>query len=160
MNTPRPRRTTIAGAHAQLAGIAADLVNVSSSGALIRAPQRQAPGSQCPLRLEINGTPLDLIARVVRCHPVVGPLSTSTGKYTMALTFVGPSEEALARLDQVVGTGRSTESDVRYLQVSLVRRCPKCKSRDVAKEGRRSYSCCQCGRVFTGFRVGILRFAK
>lgn len=160
MSTPRPRRTVITGAHARFAGIAADLINISSSGALVRAPQKQASGSQCPLRLEIDGAPLDLIARVVRCQPVAGPLSTSTGKFTLALTFVNPSEEALERLDALCHTGRATESDVRHLRVSLARRCPSCKSRDVAKEGRRSYSCCQCGRVFTGFRVGFLRFAR
>jgi hypothetical protein len=160
MNTPRPRRTIITGARAQFANLVADVVNVSHSGALVRAPQQHAPGSQWPLVLDLDGTPLELNARVVRCQPVAGPLSTSTGKYTLALTFVNPSDEAIERLEHICKAAHRAEDDERRLQVSLERRCPKCKSRDVAKEARRSYSCCQCGRVFTGFRLGFLRFAR
>lgn len=79
MNTPRPRRTTIAGARAQFASIAADVVNVSGTGALIRTAHPQPPGAQWPLLLDVSNTPLQLTARVVRCEPVAGPLSTSTG---------------------------------------------------------------------------------
>jgi hypothetical protein len=160
MSSSRPRRTTIAGARARFANVDAEVVNVSSSGALIHAPFRQAPGSHGPLILEIEGTPLELTARVVRCEPVAGPLSTSTGRYALALTYVNPSEEAFERLERVCRSGHRSEQDARRLRVSLVRRCPKCKSRDVAKEGRRSYSCCQCGQVFMGFRFGFLRFSR
>jgi hypothetical protein len=160
MANSRPRRATIAGARARFANVDAEVVNVSSSGALIRAPFRQAPGSHGPLILEIEGTPLELTARVVRCEPVAGPLSTSTGRYALALTFVNASNEVFERLERVCKSGHRSEQDARRLRVSLVRRCPKCKSRDVAKEGRRSYSCCQCGQVFTGFRVGFLRFSR
>jgi hypothetical protein len=160
MTTSRPRRTTISGARAQFAAVDAEVVNVSATGALVHAARPQAPGSQALLTLEINGVPLQLTARVIRCEPVAGPLSTSTGRYELALTFVTPPAEAVARLEAVSQTRRRPEADVRHLHVSLVRRCPKCHSRDVAKEGRRRYSCCQCGRVFTGFRVGFLRFSR
>lgn len=160
MKTPRPRRTIIAGARAQFAGAPADVVNVSSTGALVRAPKQEAPGSQWPPVLEVNGTPLALSALVVRCEPVAGPLTTSTGKYLLALTFVSPPEEAAARLDQACRAGHRADVDERPLRVSFARRCPKCRSRDVAKEERRRYSCCQCGRMFTGFRAGFLRFAR
>jgi hypothetical protein len=149
----------ISGGRAQFADVVADVVNVSTSGALIRAPQRQPPGSQAPLLLEINGTPLRLNARVVRCEQVAGPLITSTGKYALALTFVDPSPDAVTLLEDLCQTRRG-EFESRRLQVSLERRCPKCRSRDVAKEGPRSYSCCQCGQVFTGFRIGFLRFSR
>ena len=160
MSPTRPRRTTISGARAQFANIDAEVVNLSSTGALVRAAQKQAPGSLGPLTLDVDGAPLELAARVVRCEPVAGPLGTSTGKFALALTFISPSPDATARLEDMCKTGRRTETDVRRLHVSLVRRCPKCNSRDVAKEGRRNYSCCQCGRVFTGFRVGFLRFSR
>jgi hypothetical protein len=135
-------------------------MNVSSTGALIHAPQRQGVGSQGPLILDLPGAPLQLTARVVRCQPVAGPLDQSSGKYALALTFVNPSPEAIARLEEVCKTGRRADSEERRLQVSLARRCPKCGSRDVAREGRRMYSCCQCGQVFSGFRIGFLRFAR
>ena len=160
MKASRPRRTEISGARAQFAAVDAEVVNLSTTGALVHAAQRQAPGSHGPLTLEINGTPLQLAARVVRCEPVAGPLSTSTGRFALALTFVAPPPDAVARLEQVCKSGRRSEMDDRRLHMSLVRRCPKCSSRDVAKEGRRSYSCCQCGRVFTGFRIGFLRFSR
>ena len=160
MKTQRPRRAAIAGARAQFAGIVADVVNVSSTGALLRVAHPQPRGSQWPLLLEVSGTPVQLTARVVRCEPAAGPLSTSTGQFTLALAFVNPLAEAQARLDQVCKSGRRTEGHASRLHVSLVRRCPKCKSRDVAKESRRHYSCCQCGEMFTGMRVGFLRFAR
>lgn len=160
MTTPRTRRTTIPGARAQFADVVADVLNVSSTGALVRTKHQQPPGTQGALLLELGDRPVELTARVVRCEPVAGPLTSSTGLYTLALSFVKPPDTALERLDRVCKTGRRPEVDRRHLQVSLVRRCPKCKSRDVAKEGRRSYSCGQCGQVFTGFRVGILRFAR
>lgn len=160
MATSRPKRTAMSGARAQFCGIDADVVNVSRTGALLRGPQRRAIGATGPLTLELEGVPITLSARVVRCEPVAGPLSTSTGKYALAVTFIDHTPEAEARLEQVFKTGGRREMERRRLQVSLVRRCPKCHSRDVAKEGRRSYSCCQCGQVFTGFRVGPLRFSR
>ncbi len=160
MATSRPRRTAITGARAQFCNVDADVVNVSCSGALIRSADQQAPGAQGPLTLELEGQPIQLTAKVVRCEPVAGPISTSTGKYALAVRFIEPSPEAEARLDDLFKTGRHREMESRRLQVSLERRCPKCHSRDVAKEGRRSYSCCQCGQVFTGFRLGFLRFSR
>lgn len=160
MATSRPRRTAITDARAQFCNVAADVVNVSCTGALIRAAQRQAPGSHGPLTLELDGQPIALTAKVVRCESVAGPISTSTGKYALAVTFVNPSAEAQSRLDELFMTGGGREMETRRMHVSLVRRCPKCNTRDVAKESRRSYSCCQCGLVFTGFRVGFLRFSR
>jgi hypothetical protein len=160
MKSSRSRRTTLAGAQAQFADHPAEVMNVSNTGALIHTSQRHGVGSHGPLTLDLPGAPLQLTARVVRCEPVAGPLSKSTGKFSLALTFVGPSAEAVARLEEVCKTGRRAASEDRGLHVSLVRRCPKCGSRDVAREGRRMYSCCQCGRVFTGFRIGFLRFSR
>jgi PilZ domain len=159
MKPSRSRRTTLAGAHAQFADNPADVMNVSSTGALIHTSQRHGVGSHGPLVLDLPGAPLQLTARVVRCEPAAGPLSKSTGKFALALIFVGASADAIARLEEVCKTARRA-GDERRLYVSLVRRCPKCDSRDVAREGRRMYSCCQCGRVFSGFRIGFLRFSR
>ena len=160
MATSRPSRAALSGARAQFCDVGAEAVNVSRTGALIRGPQRQAIGATGPLTIELEGSPITLAARVVRCEPVAGRLSASTGKYALALTFIDQTPEAEARLEQVFKTGGGRELERRRLHVSLVRRCTKCHSRDVAKEGRRSYSCCQCGQVFTGFRLGPLRFSR
>lgn len=159
MPTPRPRRTVIAGARAHFANVVGEVLNVSCTGALVRAEHRHAPGAEWPLRLEVGEAPILLTARVVRCQPVAGPLKTSTGKYTLALAFVHTTDEAMDLLEQVCKGGRRADAP-RGLHVSLVRRCPKCKSRDVAKESKRHYSCGQCGQVFTGLRLGFLRFAR
>jgi ribosomal protein S27AE len=159
MKNPRPRRTTMAGAHAQFATLAADVVNVSATGVLLRVSRLHEAGSLGPLSLDVGGTPLDMVARVVRCEPLAGPLSSSTGYFLLALTFVNPSDAAIIQLERLCRTGRRTD-EVRRLRVTLTRRCPKCRSHDVAKDGPRSYSCGQCGRVFTGFRVGFVRFAR
>jgi hypothetical protein len=160
MNTSRPRRTNIAGALAQFASASADVLNVSSTGVLVRTTQPQAPGSQWPLTLDLHGTVLQFTARVVRCEPLAGPLHASTGRFALALVFVNPPAEAQARLDQLCRAAHRASTDSRRLKLTLSRRCPKCRSHDIAKESRGQYSCCQCGRVFTGFRVGFLRFAR
>jgi hypothetical protein len=160
MSTLRPRRTTISGARAQFAGIVADVMNASPTGALVRTAHQQPPGEQGPLLLETDETSIPLTARVVRCEPLAGPLGTSKGQFALALTFVNPSAEAQARLAQVCKVGRRAESAARRLKVSLARRCPACKSRNVARESPHRYSCCACGLVFTGMRVGFLRIAR
>jgi ribosomal protein S27AE len=137
-----------------------DVVNVSCTGALIRTEHQRPPGTQWPLLLEVADTPVQLTARVVRCEPVPGPLSTATRQFALALRFVNPSSEAQAHLERVCRSGRRADGDARRIQVSLERRCPKCQSRDVVKDSRRHYSCGQCGRMFVGFRIGIIRFAR
>jgi hypothetical protein len=161
MPTPRPRRTIIAGARATFAGNVAEVINISSTGALVRTEQQQRPGAESPFLLEADDvTPVPLTARVVRCEPVAGPLGTSRGKYMLALTFVDTAADTMTRLEQLCKTGRRADAAPHGLKVSLARRCPKCHSRDVAKESKRHYSCCQCGQVFTGYRIGFLRFSR
>ena len=160
MNTTRPQRTAIAGARAQFAGIVADVVNASPTGALIRTAHQQPRGAEWPLVLEFNDTSFPLPARVVRCEPVVGPLSTSKGQFVVALVFVNASAEAQALLEQACRVGRRAEAQFRRVRVSLTRRCPACNSRHVARKSPRRYSCCRCGQMFAGLRVGFLRFAR
>jgi ribosomal protein S27AE len=159
MSTSRRRRATIAGARATFWGADAVVINVSPTGVLVRAAQHRPAGSDGPLILEIDGLPLELTVRVVRCEPIAGPLTAATGGFALALAFLNVSPEVQARLDAACGTPRG-EFESRRLKVSLSRRCPKCLSRNVVKKGRRSYSCGQCGQMFTGFRLGFLRFAR
>jgi PilZ domain-containing protein len=148
----------MAGARATFSGSEAGVINVSVTGALVRAAQHRAAGSHGSLILEIEGAPLELTAQVVRCEPIAGPL-TASGGFALALAFVNVSPDDQARLDAACRTPRG-EFESRRLKVSLSRRCPKCLSRNVAKKARRSYSCGHCGQMFTGFRLGFLRFAR
>ena len=150
----------IAGARAKIAGMTADVVNVSTTGALVRAAHMRLPGTECPLQLDVSATFVELTARVMRCEPVAGPVTSTTGQFALALTFVNTSADALACLERVCKTGQRADAEARRLHVTLERRCPRCQSHDVVKEGKRYYSCSQCGRTFTGFRAGFLRFAR
>jgi PilZ domain len=153
---PRSERVAVPGAFAELARTYGEIVNVSRSGALVRGPQRHAPGDEWPVLLELGRTPLLLLARVVRCEP----LRAVGGRraYALGLAFVNPSADAVALLDRVChGVRRRRQVG---FSVSLVRRCPQCRSRAVAKEANRQYLCTACLYRFRGFRLGFIRFAR
>lgn len=105
---PRPRRVAPIGARVQLAHTVADVVDVSQTGVLIRVSDELRPGSEWPLVLELpSAVPVQVTGRVVRCEPVAVSLPAGAvleGHYQLALTFVDPSTEAEAVLDQVCGT--------------------------------------------------------
>jgi len=42
---------------------------------------------------------------------------------------------------------------------STSRECPECHSGEVSKERRHGYSCLQCGRRFSGYRIGRMRIS-
>ena len=155
---PRSERVAVTGAYAEVARTFAEVVNVSRTGVLIRGPQRHAPGDEWPLLLELGRTPLLLLARVVRCEPVVAPRGRRLA-YALGLAFVDPSDEAIAALDRICRTAASPRRKM-WFSISLVRRCPQCRSRAVAKEGRSQYLCTACLYRFRGFRIGIIRFAR
>jgi len=96
------------------------VVTVSSIGALVRTAHRPQPGAQWPLLLDVSNTPVQLTARVVRCEPVAGLLSSSTGLFTLALAFVSPSAEAKARLDRYAEPGAAPKATP-----TRVRRIPR-----------------------------------
>jgi hypothetical protein len=156
---PRSRRVPIAGARARLADTIADVVNVSRTGALVRTALLQRPGAQWPLLLELSTTPVQLTARVVRCVAAVTRRGARR-QYMLGLQFVDPSAAATAELDRICKSGRPTKANPRRIYISFARRCPLCKSRAVSKDAKRHYSCTDCGHVFTGIRIGIVRFAK
>lgn len=157
---PRPRRVPVAGARAQLASLAADVVNISRTGALVRTAQPQRPGEEWPLVLELRHTAVTLTARVVRCTPAPVPQRGARRRYTLGLAFVDPPKAAQAVIDAVCRTAPSKEADARRLHISFARRCPQCRSRAVQKEAKRHYSCDDCGHRFAGFRIGVVRFAR
>jgi len=116
------------------------------------------PGDQWPLLLEVGRTPLLLLARVVRCEPV----AMHRGRhvvYALGLAFIAPSADALAVLDRVCRAATAARRAV-WLSISLVRRCPQCRSRAVAKEAHRQYLCTACLCRFRGFRIAFIRFAR
>jgi DNA-directed RNA polymerase subunit RPC12/RpoP len=136
----------------------AAVINVSRTGVLVRGPQRHVPGAQWPLLLEFGRTPLLLLARVARCEPV---LERRGGRveYALGLEFVDPSADARAILERVCGAATPPRRSVSF-SISLVRRCPQCRSRAVVKEGQQQYLCTACLRRFRGFRIGFIRFAR
>jgi len=153
---PRSERIEIPGAFAELARTHARVVNVSRTGALVRGSHRHAPGDEWPVLLELGRTPLLVRARVVRCEPLAA--SGGRGAFALGLAFVDPSAEAVALLERVCR--QAPRPRTRWLSISLVRRCPQCRSRAVAKEANRQYLCTACLHRFRGFRAGFIRFAR
>ncbi len=100
---PRPRRAAPIGASVQLANTVTDVVD-ARTGVLIRASDELRPGSEWPLVLELPAAaPVRVTGRVVRCESVAISLPTGAvreDQYLLALTFVIPSPEAQAALDQ------------------------------------------------------------
>jgi hypothetical protein len=150
----------VAGARARLADTFADVVNLSRTGALIRMPLHQRPGAQWPLILELSNTPVELIARVVRCETASLTRQGARRQYMLGLAFVDPTPAVSAVLDRICKTQNATEGKRRRIYISFVRRCPHCKSRAVSKDSKRTYCCSDCGDVFTGIRIGVVRFAR
>ena len=105
---PRPRRVAPLGARVHLANTVTDVVDVSWTGVRIRVSYELRPGSEWPLVLELPSVaPVRVTGRVVRCEPVAVALPAGTvleGHYLLALTFVDPSTEAQAVLDQACET--------------------------------------------------------
>ena len=104
---PRPDRVAPIGARARLAHTVSDVVDVSGTGVLIRMSHGLPAGSEWPLVLELPpAAPVRVTGRVVRCEPVAVSLPAGAlleGHYLLALTFVDPSTQAQAVLDQVCG---------------------------------------------------------
>ena len=158
----RARRVSLVGARVQLADAIASLVNVSRTGVLIRAGRQLRPGSDWPLMLELNETPVKLTGRVVRLEPAA--VSVSDGavrkQFSIGMLFIKPSTEARLVLDGVCGTRHERVGvHLPFLHVSYARCCPRCGSRSVSRERPSRYRCDACLRFFWGFRIGPFRFA-
>ena len=171
---PRARspRITVPGAHIQFANTVANLINLSPSGALIGMHFELRRGGEWPLVLDLPASgPLWLQGRVVRCR-------RHEGAFILALSFVSPTAEAQAVLNELckaaVPSAPPKEKRPRPLpwrlptfsferllraRVSPARQCPECHSSDVSKDRRHSYSCFQCGCRFSGFRIGTFRIS-
>ena len=133
------------------------MVNLSRTGALVRTEHHQRPGVERPLILELSQTAVTLTARVVRCEAAAVPRYGARRQYTLGLAFVNPPQDVQTAMDQVIK--EQAEDDPPRFYVSFARRCPACRSRAVQKEARRQYSCSDCGHLFSGVRIGIVRFA-
>jgi len=150
----------LAGARAQLASTLADVVNVSLTGALIHTSTEQRLGAEWPLILELSDRPVQLTARVVRCELAEAPRRDRRRQFALGVSFVNPPTEAQVVLERVCSRTVKASPPGRHLCVSLIRRCPRCKSRSVHKVAKRRYHCSDCRHEFTGVRVGFLRFAR
>jgi hypothetical protein len=106
--------------------------------------------------LELGRTPLLVLARVVRCEPMAA--TGGRREFALGVAFVDPSAEAAALLERVCR--QTPRPRKRWLSISLVRRCPQCRSRAVVKEANRQYLCTACLHRFHGFRAGFIRFAR
>jgi hypothetical protein len=165
----RPPRVAIDGARLQFANALGELVNISPTGALIRVPFELRQGGEWPLLIELPDAGLIRLAgRVVRCR-------RDGISYLLALSFVSPSADAQAVLDDICSTASPAVEKRSYplpwhppplsldrllrIRVASKRQCPECYCPDVTKEESHRYSCDQCGRRFAGFRIGGLRIA-
>lgn len=169
----RPPRVTIPGANLRFANTAAELVNVSQTGALIRLAFKPRVGGEWPLSLDLpTRRQVWLNGRVVRCQqdPSGRGPAPQASDYLLGLAFVQPSETAQEVLVQLCGvsttkpldtdsTPRRRPSRLRRFCLSLQRQCPECSSTAVTKEAGHHYRCKQCGCDFTGFHLGLVRIA-
>jgi PilZ domain len=113
---PRPRRLDMPGVRVQFGHAVADLVDLSRTGVSIRTNSTSRPGSEWPLVLEISAPPVRLTGRVVRCVPADVSLpggAALRGQYALSITFVNPSDEAQAVLEEVCGTEVETGEGTR-----------------------------------------------
>jgi hypothetical protein len=161
MATARPVRIPVPGARVRVADVTADLVNVSRTGILIRAPYALHPGTDWPLVLQVSKAVLQIAGRVVRCE------ATDTGAgsqgYTLALSFLSPSREVQRWLLQACGGAveahRGRTRRFKATALSRARHCPSCGSPRITKEARHRYYCNTCGARFIGLKLGPVRLA-
>jgi len=137
----------------------ASLVNVSRTGAFICAADQLQLGSDWPLLLELNQTPVHVTGRVVRLERAAVTVAHGTlrKQFGIGLAFVEPSSEAQSVLAEMCGKRR--EMPFGLCHVSLARICPRCGSRYVYRQQRPRYACDGCQRTFMGFRIGPFRIA-
>jgi hypothetical protein len=165
----RPPRVAIDGARLQFANALGELINISPTGALIRVPFELRQGGEWPLLIELpDARLLRLNGRVVRCR-------RDGISYLLALAFVSPAAEAHSLLNDICSTPLPATEKRSYplpwrppplslerllrIRVASERQCPECHCPDVTKEQGRHYSCDQCGRRFSGFRIGGRRIS-
>lgn len=87
---PRSVRVATAPLHVSIAGTPGRLVNVSASGALVRAQQGLTPDSDRPMQIDVDPEPIEVRVHVVRSHAVSIPLPASVSQhqeYAVALAF-------------------------------------------------------------------------
>jgi len=158
----RARRVSPSGVRVQLADMPASVVNLSRTGALVRAGRQLRLDSDWPLTMELHETPLHLTGRVVRLEPAVVTVADGAlqKQFGIGLAFVAPSIEVQAVLEALCGTGRERLSGDLVCRLSFARVCPRCGSRAISRQRhRRRYTCEACQRNFVGLRLGPFRLA-
>ena len=158
----RARRVSLPGVRVQLADMPAHVVNVSRTGALVRAGRQLRPGSDWPLTLEFDDASVQLTVRVVRLERAAVAVADGAlqKQFGVALVYVRPSSDVQEILESVCGKGlERLGGDLGVCRLSFARVCPRCGSRSVSRQQRRRYMCDACRRKFMGFRLGPLRVA-
>jgi two-component system, cell cycle response regulator CpdR len=103
---PRSARVATAPLQVQIAGTAGRLVNVSSSGALVRVRQGLTLDHDSPMQIDVDPEPVELRARVVRSHAVSVPVPESAWQhqeYAVALAFTDIPPTAKKALKSLCG---------------------------------------------------------
>jgi len=95
----------MAGVRAQFAHTVADVLNLSRTGALLRANCTLRLRSEWPLLIELPAGPVRLTGRVVRCQPAHASNGSPQprNQYAIAVSFLRAAPEAQAVLDAVCG---------------------------------------------------------
>ena len=173
--SPRARRVILDGTRVHVGHSVADLINVSLTGALVKAPREFAPQGDCIIVLKIKAVILRMTARVVRSTPADVPSAFFT-----ALAFVKLSPSTRTVLRGLCGPHVDSGTEARQahswkqnpivprvprrvglyrLSISWIRCCPRCRGRGILKDKAYHYVCMDCRRAFIGFRLGRFRVA-
>lgn len=159
---PRAPRVSPSGGRARLADVGVSIVNLSRTGALVRAPKVIPTGARLPVTLDLTPGPISVTATVVRSEasPPLVDDGVLRRQFAIALSFVKPSADAQARLAALCGRPHGRYG-VRLgpIHISGARYCPRCFSRAVMRGQRRRYTCDACQHTFFGLRLGLVRIA-
>lgn len=115
---PPPRitrsvRVPTPGLRARVNSVTGDLINVSATGALIRASRTLSVGSEWPVTLDLEARRIDLSGRVVRCQAMAVELpggAVLTGRlHALGVLFTSVSSAAMQAIVQLCGGTLSVE---------------------------------------------------
>jgi hypothetical protein len=92
----RPVRVLLQGVRGRIGNMECSLVNVSTTGAMVRSRVDLPAGREVSLEIETEPAPVTTKARVIRCDPVDVPMPGAVWRrpgFAAGLLFVNPSAE-------------------------------------------------------------------
>lgn len=102
----RPARVATTGLRARIASLEGQVVNISATGALIRAPRALSVGTEVPFTLDVDPNPISLTARIVRCQPAAIEISGAVmmrEEFALGVMFSRTPAEAAQTIAQLCG---------------------------------------------------------